>query len=433
VGRTARGRGAARRALAAEALARIGEDRERMLAFARDLVAIPTENPPGRSYPECARRIAAELQSLGLAPRTLPVPAAPRANARSDGAGGGRAPVASASRIVLAEAGRGGRALYFHGHYDVVPASRAGQFEPIVRGGRLLGRGTGDMKGGLAAMVYAARALASLGAPLRGHVALVCVPDEETGGARGSAWLAKLGRLGRDGLGMLSAEPTSGVVWNACRGAITLRVTVRGRPAHVGLHHRGVNAFARMLPIARALSALERRVRRRTTRFAIAPAAARRSILLLGGECTAGTNFNVVPGECRFTVDRRLNPEEDFVTERRRLLACIEEFRRSGTDMAVEVFQEGHAAAAPADHPVGRALRDSVREVTGRAPRFELCPGLLENRFYTARGVPAYCYGPGTLESAHGPDEYVELRRLHECAAIYALTALRLIGPEAGA
>jgi acetylornithine deacetylase/succinyl-diaminopimelate desuccinylase family protein len=413
-------------------LARIAGEGERMIAFARDLVAIPTENPPGRSYSECARRIAAELRTLGLAPRTLAVPAAAGANARAGAGTAGRAPAASASRIVLGEAGRGGNALYFHGHYDVVPASSAGQFEPMLRDGRLVGRGAGDMKGGLAAMIYAARALASVATPLRGRVALVCVPDEETGGARGSAWLAKLGRLGRDGLGMLSAEPTSGVVWNACRGAITLRVTVRGRPAHVGLHHRGVNAFARMLPIAQALSGLERRVRRRATRFAIAPAAARRSILLLGGECTAGTNFNVVPGECRFTVDRRLNPEEDFDAERRRLLACIDEFRGSGTDLTVDVFQEGRAAAAPADHPVGRALSESVREVTGRAPRFELCPGLLENRFYTARGVPAYCYGPGTLESAHGPDEYVELRRLHECAAIYALTALRLIGPEVG-
>jgi acetylornithine deacetylase/succinyl-diaminopimelate desuccinylase-like protein len=283
------------------------------------------------------------------------------------------------------------------------------------------------MKGGLAAMIYAARAAGQLGARLRGRVALVCVPDEETGGARGSAYLAKLGRLGEHGLGMVSAEPTSGVIWNACRGAITLRVTVRGRPAHVGLHHQGVNAFARMLPIAEALVGLERQVRRRTTRFALSPAAARRSILLLGGECAAGTNFNVVPGECSFTVDRRINPEEDFDTERRRLLGRIAAFRRAGTNLTVEVFQEGRPASSSPHHLVGRALRDSVQEVTGRAPRFELCPGLLENRFYAERGVPAYCYGPGRLEIAHGPDEHVELARVFECAAIYGLTALRVL------
>lgn len=135
-----------------------------------------------------------------------------------------------------------------------------------------------------------------------------------------------------------------------------------------------------------------------------------------------------MPGECTLTVDRRINPEEDFDTERRRLLACIEAARGAGTELAVDVFQEGRPAALPSVHLVGRALRDSVRQVTGRAPGFELCPGLLENRFYAARGVPAYCYGPGRLEVAHGPDEHVELARVSECATIYALTALRVAG-----
>jgi len=404
-------------------LDRLAEDRGRMIEFARELVAIPTENPPGNHYRECARRITSELRALGFVTRTIMGPAG-RNGARREDAGSSDAP------IVIAETGAGRDALYFHGHYDVVPASRPGQFDPQIRSGRLHGRGSGDMKSGLAAMAYAARAVASLGAPLRGRLVLVCVPDEETGGARGSALLTRLGRLGQHGLGMLSMEPTSGVVWNACRGAITLRVTVRGKPSHVGLHHLGVNAFTRMLPIAQAFARLERRVRRRTTRYALEPAAARRSILLLGGESIAGTNFNVVPGECSVTVDRRLNPEEDFDTERRRLLSVIERFRRTGTDLSVDVFQEGRPADSSPDHPVGAALRDSIRDVTGRAPRFELCPGLLENRFYAARGVPAYSYGPGRLEVAHGPDEHVELARILECAAIYALTALRVLGEE---
>jgi len=99
------------------------------------------------------------------------------------------------------------------------------------------------MKSGLASMLYAAAALKRLRVPLNGHVALVFVPDEETGGQRGSGFLAAAGRLGANGIGMLTPEPTSGVVWNANRGALTVRVTVQGREAHIGLLHQGRNAF----------------------------------------------------------------------------------------------------------------------------------------------------------------------------------------------
>jgi succinyl-diaminopimelate desuccinylase len=71
----------------------------------------------------------------------------------------------------------------------------------------------------------------------------------------------------------------------------------------------------------------------------------------------------------------------------------------------------------------------SIRAVTGDAPRFELCPGLLEIRFYAAQGIPAYAYGPGLLSVAHGPNEYIDLRKVIETAAIYALTAIETLNP----
>jgi acetylornithine deacetylase/succinyl-diaminopimelate desuccinylase-like protein len=102
------------------------------------------------------------------------------------------------------------------------------------------------MKGGIVSMLYSIRALQECRMDLNGKIALTLVPDEETGGARGSAWLAAQGLLGRNGVGMLMPEPTSGVVWNANRGAISLRVSVRGKSAHVGLQHRGENSFEQM-------------------------------------------------------------------------------------------------------------------------------------------------------------------------------------------
>ncbi len=283
------------------------------------------------------------------------------------------------------------------------------------------------MKSGLAAMIYAARALQDCGTPLNGRIGLVFVPDEETAGPRGSRYLAERGLLGQNAVGMLTPEPNGGVVWNANRGAITLRVTVKGKSAHVGRQHEGLNAFERMLEVARALSALKAEVETRTTGFNIAPETARRSILMLGGRTEGGTNFNVVPDRCSFTVDRRINPEEDFEQEKQRLFAVLEAARTGGIDLEVETLQEGRSCGVAEDDPVGQALAHNIAEVTGRAAQFEMCPGLLEIRFYAERGIPAFAYGPGLLTVSHGPNEFVPIDRIVQCAQVYALTAARVL------
>ncbi|HKG91471.1 MAG TPA: M20/M25/M40 family metallo-hydrolase [Gemmatimonadaceae bacterium] len=323
--------------------------------------------------------------------------------------------------------GDGGRALYFSGHYDVVPAQDQSQFEPVVRKANLHGRGAADMKGGIAAMAFAIRALAASGFEPKGRLISVSVPDEETSGPRGTVALAGAGLIERDAIGMLTMEPTSGVVWNANRGVVSMRVVVRGKPAHVGLHFRGVNAFKGMLMVAGMFAELEAEVSQRRTRFDIRPDAARRSVLLLGGELAGGHNFNVVPDRVSFTLDRRPNPEEDFDGERRRLFDVVARARAQGIDCEAELLQEGRSAATDAGGELGRALAASIRRVTRGSARFELCPGVLETRHYAALGVPALACGPGLLSVSHGPHEFVSVRKLVQCAEIYALTALRLL------
>jgi succinyl-diaminopimelate desuccinylase len=317
--------------------------------------------------------------------------------------------------------------LYFHGHYDVVPAQSPEQFRPLRKEHFLFGRGSCDMKGGIVAMLYAILALKECVGEVGGRIGLTLVPNEETGGEGGSAWLAAQGRLGRDGIGMLLAEPTSGVVWNANRGAISLRVRVLGKSAHVGLQHQGENAFERMIQVVGRLRELKQEAEQRTTNFNIGAEQARQSILMLGGQSGGGANFNVVPQECWFTVDRRINPEENLDDEKARLIAVLESCRREGIPLEWEILQEGRSAACGEEEPLGVALKRCVAAVTGEAPRFEMCPGLLEIRFYAAQGVPAYAYGPGLLAVAHGPNEYVDLRRIIDCAAIYALTAMDVL------
>jgi succinyl-diaminopimelate desuccinylase len=365
-----------------------------MIDLTSELIAIATENPPGSHYAACRRLLLSRLKQLGFATHVH-----------------GECILARAKSQERPK----GRTLYFHGHYDVVPAQSRQQFTPVLKGGNLFGRGASDMKSGLAAMIYAAKALNSdeCGTRLDGDVTLVLVPDEETSGPRGSKALLRAGILGRDAAGMLTAEPTGGVIWNANNGAITLRVTTPGKTAHVSLQHMGVNAFEKTLEIAPKLLAFKRRVERRAG-----------SVMLIGGRAEGGANFNAVPGEFSFTIDRRITPAEDLQQEQQRLRDFLNAVLPTAQ---IEVLQEGASASTPASDPLSRALGESVYAVTKKRPKFELLHGLLETRYYASQGIPALAYGPGLLTVSHGPNEFVPVRNIETCAAIYALTAQKIL------
>src|SRR4030095_441991 len=201
--------------LAREVRRQVKRNTADLVQFTSELIRIPSENPPGNSYRECARLIARWLRAPGLKVRTVNPPGAPPAP------------------CPIGTFGDTGRALYFSGHYDVVPAQSRSQFKPVLRKGNLHGRGTADMKGGIASMAIAIRALIAAGFEPKGRLISVSVPDEETSGPRGTVALAKARQIEREAIGMLTMEPTSGVVWHANRGVISARVTIRGKPAHV--------------------------------------------------------------------------------------------------------------------------------------------------------------------------------------------------------
>lgn len=388
---------------------------DEMAALLADLIAVPTENPPGRHYHEFAELLENRVAKLGLRCEHLE----PRSK-------GGGTDSDDTPACLSVSAGHGERIFYFHGHYDVVPAQSEEQFRPLRKEHFVFGRGACDMKGGIVSMLYAILALRECCLEMDGKVQLILIPDEETGGARGSARLAEQGILGRNGVGMLLAEPTSGVVWNANRGAISLRVQVFGKSVHVGLQNQGENAFERMHSVVARLQELKYEAEQRTTRANIGAGQSSSSILMLGGQSGGGTNFNVVPESCWFTMDRRINPEENLAEEKGKLLDVLKECQRQGIPLDWEILQEGNSASTDKEEATGQALDQSILEVTGKPASFELCPGLLETRFYAAQGIPSYAYGPGLLSVAHGPNEYVDLRRVTECAAIYALTATKI-------
>ena len=378
-----------------------------IVAFARDLVAIPTENPPGAAYDECVQRICAELDALAIDHEVVETGDAE-----------------TSRRAILAEAGSVGPLLYLHGHYDVVPAFSPEQFEPRLADGRLIGRGSSDMKGGLASIVHAARAAAESGA----RVGLVIVPDEETGGLLGAERLATRGRLDLGAAGAIVAEPTWGTIWHACRGALTLRVTVGGKAAHVGLHYEGENAFAAAVDVALSLRGLERALRERLSAltFSSPDPRARESIMLVGGLAAGGTNFNIVPDEFSFTVDRRPNADESYDDARRELLAILESARADGVDLSWEVLQDARSAVTPPESAFVQAVAGAAAAVTGSAPSVTCCPGVLETRVYSRLGIPAVAFGPGLIDRMHSPDEDVPVANLFDAVRIYTSVAAAL-------
>ena len=370
---------------------------EEMAALLERLVRVPTENPPGRELGRCAALLRDELDRLGFAPELIELPPAGTLEAPA---------------IVRGSVGDGPELVYYHGHFDVVPAQHASQFDPARRDGRISGRGTADMKGGIVSMLYGAAAARELGLLGERRIVIHLVCDEETGSTAGSGHLRDAGLIDPGALAMLVAEPTGGVIWHAWRGAITLRVRVAGREAHVGYVHEGVNAFEHMVRIAEPLTRLSHQLLEQS------------SMLVVGGQAGAGAGFNVVPGSAWFSVDRRFNPEEELDEELGRLTSLIgEAAEAAGAEVDVEVLQEQPSGSTDSDHPAGRRLASCVEAVERCGARFELCPGVLDTRWYAQLGIPAFAYGGGALEVAHGPNEFIEEMAMRRCAAVYALFA----------
>jgi succinyl-diaminopimelate desuccinylase len=380
-----------------------------MVELLERVVAVDTENPPGRRLTECAQLLRDAMRDLGISAELIEL-----------------APTARLADpcIVRGSLGEGTRIVYFHGHFDVVPAQRPDQFEPKRRNGKIIGRGTADMKGGIVSMLYGAAAACDLGLLSRGQIVFHFVCDEETGSAAGSQHLRDADLIEADALAMLTAEPTGGVIWHANRGAITLRVSARGKEAHVGQAHLGVNSFERIVRIAGPLAKLAHDLLNRRTAFPVESDEARGSMLVVGGEAEAGANFNVVPASAWFSVDRRFNPEEDLDEELTRLTDTISDAAAEfAEDVTVDVLQAAPAASTDETAPTSLLLARCISTVEGASPQFQMCPGVLETRWYAQLGIPAYAYGGGRLDVSPGPDEYIDQDALLRCAAVYATFA----------
>ena len=392
-----------------------------LTALLRQLVRLPTVNPPGEHYAAITALLTRELQAAGLRAQRLPIPPALlRKRLPKDQHGYPRFNVLGK----LAAPGAT-RTIHFNAHYDVVPAGggwrHGSPFSGAVEGGWIYGRGTADMKGSIASLLLALRALRATRTAPRLNVEVSFTADEETDSALGAGWLVEHAPIAPDyavvmegGEGNAICCGHNGVVW--------LNVTVHGRAAHGSLPGLGINALEKMSALVRALDDHKRTLARRTLRT---PAGKlMRPTLNVGGVFAPGPGgkINTVPALASFSIDRRVLPGETVASAERELRAFLRAAAKKIPQcrITVDKVSDNHPCYTPPTHPFFAAMAGCVRRVRGGRTVFNVSTGFNDMHFFAAhRKIPTLGYGPGG-EHEHGADERASLRELLRSAKIYA-------------
>ena len=406
-------------------------DMDSLVAFVRELIALPSLGGQERAAQDhmaaAMRRIGLEVDVWDLDLPTLRShPLFNMEVERTEGRG-----------VVGTLRGQGGgKALILNGHVDVVPPGdpanwHTSPWEGTVRDGRIYGRGSVDMKGGLTCALFAAKAIRESGVRLAGSLFVESVIGEEDGGVGTLAACLR----GYHADGAVVVEPTELKVAPSQAGALTFRITVPGLSAHACVREEGVSAVEKFLPVHAALMDLERERNRD-----IADPLFRRYRLpfaLSLGRLEAGNWSSSVPEslvvEGRYGVAVDEDPEDarrSFENAVQRA-AVADPWLREHPPRIEWWGGQFHPASIPVNHPLPQTLGQSFAEVSGS-------PAVLEGMTYGsdmrllihAGKTPALLFGPGDVRQAHRPDESVALSDLRTTVRTLALTALRFCGTE---
>jgi acetylornithine deacetylase len=385
-----------------------------------ELVAIPSVNPMGRplSGPEffeyrLTEYLAGLFQRLGLPyVRQTIEPRRDNIVARLDG-------------TVPPE--QGGPLVMFEAHQDTVPVDgmTIPPWLPVVRDGRLYGRGACDIKGGMAAMLWALARLvqdrsaaAQAGARLPTLI-MACTVNEEHGFS-GAQDLRHLWEASTDGFiprrpdACVVAEPTSLQVVVAHKGAVRWRLSTRGRAVHSSQPHLGDNALYKMARVLLALEQYAAHVQQSVPHHPLCGPAT-----LSVGTIQGGISVNTVPDRCTIEIDRRLLPGEDAQAA----YAEVQQYLANalGSDLHLEheqPFLIGPALADGDNLPLASRLADAARSVIGHCGLVGVPYGTDASKI-AAAGVPSVVFGPGSIAQAHTADEWIDLQELQLAAEVY--------------
>jgi succinyl-diaminopimelate desuccinylase len=329
-----------------------------------------------------------------------------------------------------------GETLCLEGHTDVVtegdPAAwRHPPWSGLVEDGQLYGRGSADMKGGLAAAMVAAAAVRRAGAPFAGRLMVAALVDEEDA-MLGAKHFVRT-PLGRDVSAAIVCEPEQNELCLEQKGVFWARVTVHGRMAHGAMPYAAVNPIAAAGQFLARVPQLERKVRRgaRRSRFLGVPHVTPTVVSAPVGHAPQN---NVIPATAELRLDVRLTPglEPGSVLGAIEDLARDAERRCPGTRITVEPLDEPRPATrVERGEAVVKALAWAVRRAAGRSPVFGGVPGSTDGTILrTALGIPIVTFGPGNRLIPHQVDEHVAVAELVEAARCYALAALRFLSPR---
>ena len=384
-------------------------DRARSIDLLTTLVRLPSHPGIPRQEEAVVRALAAYFAAHGL--RTELQDVAP-----------GRP-----NLLCTISAAQEGRHLLLCGHTDTVPLNRdeAGHgFSGEVRDGRVLGRGTADMKGAIAAMAATLVALAECDALDAGEVSLAAVIDEEMESLGTEALLRSSLRADAAIVG----EPTGNQICLGHTGLEWLEIELLGVAAHGGTPDAGVNAI---LAAARFIASVHDE---------LVPALARRAHPLLGpprinvGTIAGGDQPSTVAARCTVTIDRRLLPGESFESVCRELSDLLEsiERRMPGLQTAIRrvpgsmATLDHVALVTDADQAIVRAAADACAAVQGEPASFGVFPAWTDGALLSnVAGIPTIVLGPGDLSGAHAPYESIGVDEVVAAARIYAETAMR--------
>jgi succinyl-diaminopimelate desuccinylase len=362
------------------------------------LVQTPTENPPGNEK-RAAQLLKSLLSKMGFKTKIVLSPK-------------GRWNLLAEKRW-----GRGGRRLIFNGHLDVVPAGNASQwkyppFQGKVAKGKIYGRGSSDMKSGIASFIHALSILERSETPLhQGAVVLHLVSDEESHGHQGTGFLTQRERIQGDAA--LVGESTGLQPMIAQKGALWLRMLTIGKSAHGSRPHLGVNAVEKMMKLIEGLCFLPLEKDH--------PLFGKPTLNI--GTIQGGTKVNIVPGDCVIEVDRRMLPgerKEDVLREIKEMLDSLQsqdpffQYRTEEIDFA-------EPSEVDPEEKIVKIGVEAIENVMGKKPLLKGSSGFTDARFYINRcHIPTLIFGPGGVDQPHTTDESVDVDALVRAAQINA-------------
>jgi succinyl-diaminopimelate desuccinylase len=410
----------------------IDERRGELIELTRELIRFPTVNPPGDDYQSCAEFIGRRLGKRGFAVDYVHAAGTPGDDERHP----------RINVVARRESGARGPCVHFNSHIDVVQTGEGWTLDPfagIVKDGMVYGRGACDMKGGLAASLIAVESLIDSGLNLPGTLEISGTVDEETGGYGGVHYLAQRGWFSPGRVDhVIIPEPLN--VDRVCighRGVWWAEIETLGRMAHGSMPFLGDCAVRHMNAV---IDRLERdlypKLAARRTDMPVVPMAARHATMninsLHGGAAElGGYPAPCVPDSCRMVIDRRVLIEEDMDGVKAEVRELLEELVRDRAGFAYRIRDifEVRPTMADRDGPVARSTAQAIRRVIGREPEFICSPGTYDQKHIDRIGKLRDCiaYGPGILDIAHRPDEFVRIDDMVSSAKVMAIAARSLL------